>query len=220
MRNVLSKTSKLDGNRSWSLQARETCPGSVTNGGELVEACSGCYATIGNYYLPSVIAVRADNKQAWQDDGWVELMVAELDNDRYFRWLDSGDCYHIDLAHKMLEIMIRTPWCQHWFPTRMYKFDKFRAVFELMKALPNVSVRYSSDSIDGTYESHHGSTIIWDQSQVQEGVHLCRSFEHGGKCSGCRTCWDKAVPVVAYKAHSNRMKGVVNRKIIKIKEAA
>lgn len=221
MRNVLSKTSKLDGNRSWSLQARETCPGSVKKDGSLVEACSGCYATIGNYYLPDVIAVRADNKLAWQQDNWVELMVKELDNDRYFRWFDSGDCYHISLAHKMLEIMIRTPWCRHWFPTRMYKFEKFVAVFELMQALPNVNVRYSSDSIDGSYGPEHGSTIVWDESQVDSETHLCRSFEHAGKCNGCRVCWDKSVPVVAYKTHGNRMKGVVKRKkVIDIAVAA
>lgn len=212
MRNVLSKTSKLDGNRSWSLQARETCPGSVKKDGSLVEACSGCYATIGNYYLPGVIAVRADNKEAWQDSGWVELMVKELDNDRYFRWFDSGDCYHIELAHKILEIMIRTPWCRHWFPTRMYKFAKFHRVFELMDALPNVKVRYSSDAIDGSYGPDQGSTIVWDEQQVDSQTHLCRSFEHAGKCNGCRVCWSKDVPVVAYKTHGNRMKGVVNRK--------
>lgn len=221
MRNVLSKTSKLDGNRSWSLQARETCPGSVNKDGSLVEACSGCYATIGNYYLPDVIAVRADNKLAWQQDNWVELMVKELDNDRYFRWFDSGDCYHIELAYKMLEIMIRTPWCRHWFPTRMYKFAKFRVVFELMQALPNVNVRYSSDSIDGSYDPEHGSTIIYDESQVDSQTHLCRSFEHAGKCNGCRVCWDKTVPMVAYKTHGNRMKGVVKRKkVIDIAVAA
>ena len=44
----LSKTSKL-GTKSWSLQALETCPGSVGDNGELVPACSGCYATINCY---------------------------------------------------------------------------------------------------------------------------------------------------------------------------
>jgi L-asparaginase II len=41
----LSVTSKLDGIRSWSLQALETCPGSIASDGELVDACKGCYAT-------------------------------------------------------------------------------------------------------------------------------------------------------------------------------
>ncbi len=50
----LSVTSKLDGIRSWSLQALETCPGSLGSNGELVDACRGCYATQGNYRYPNV----------------------------------------------------------------------------------------------------------------------------------------------------------------------
>jgi hypothetical protein len=43
----LSKTSKLDGILSWSLQALDTCPGSKDSTGNLVPACQGCYATTG-----------------------------------------------------------------------------------------------------------------------------------------------------------------------------
>ena len=87
-------------------------------------------------------------------------MVAELDNDRYFRWFDSGDMYSIKLAQKMLEVMKRTPWVNHWLPTRMHKFAKFAAVIAEMEALPNVVVRLSSDSItggtiDGCDNKHH-----------------------------------------------------------------
>ncbi|MHA2047852.1 MAG: GP88 family protein [Candidatus Thorarchaeota archaeon] len=99
--------------RSWSLQALTTCPGSKDTNGELVDACKGCYATTGNYRFPNVKAPREHNQEDWQRDSWVDDMVAELDNDRYFRWFDSGDMYHIKLAHKMLEVMQRTPWVKH-----------------------------------------------------------------------------------------------------------
>ena len=58
----LSVTSKLDGIRSWSLNALETCSGSVDASGELVDACKGCYATTGNYRFPNVRAPRDHNK--------------------------------------------------------------------------------------------------------------------------------------------------------------
>ena len=45
----LSVTSKLDGIRSWSLQAIDTCQGAINPLGGLVDACQGCYATTGNY---------------------------------------------------------------------------------------------------------------------------------------------------------------------------
>ena len=52
----LSVTSKLDGVKSWSLQALETCPGSIGVDGELVDSCKGCYATTGNYRYANVKA--------------------------------------------------------------------------------------------------------------------------------------------------------------------
>jgi len=66
--NKLSKTSKLDNILSWSLQALETCPGSLSASGVLVDACSGCYATTGCYSFKGTKAVRADNKAAWQEE--------------------------------------------------------------------------------------------------------------------------------------------------------
>ena len=112
----LSITSKLDGIRSWSLQALDTCPGSLASPGVLVDACKGCYATTGNYNYPNVKAPRISNKEDWQRMEWVDDMVAALDADRYFRWFDSGDMYTLGLAEKMLEVMTRTPWCKHWLP--------------------------------------------------------------------------------------------------------
>ena len=75
----ISKTSKLDGILSWSLQALETCPGSIANDGALVPACSGCYATTGNYNYPNVKAPRLSNKEDWTRDSWVADMVQALD---------------------------------------------------------------------------------------------------------------------------------------------
>ena len=58
----LSKTSKLDNVRSWSLQAVETCPGSIDpSTGGLVPACQGCYAIGGNYRFGNVKRPRQAN---------------------------------------------------------------------------------------------------------------------------------------------------------------
>jgi hypothetical protein len=212
----ISITSKLDGIRSWSLQALDTCPGSIESPGVLVDACKGCYATTGNYRYPNVIAPREFNKKDWQRMGWVDDMVNELERDRYFRWFDSGDIYSLPLAEKILEVMIRTPWCKHWLPTRMHKFPKFMMVLDQMKALDNVSVRYSSDSITGEYiPGLHGSVIgpSSDTFQDHAGASLCRAYEHEGKCSGCRACWDKNVPLICYPAHGQKMQKVIMMKV-------
>lgn len=211
----ISVTSKLDGIRSWSLQAIETCPGSIASPGELVDACKGCYATTGNYNYPNVKAPRAENKQDWQRIEWVDDMVRELETDRYFRWLDSGDLYSLALAEKVYEVMAATPWVKHWLPTRMHKFPKFREVLTRMQALPNVMVRFSSDSVIGEFTPGlHGSVIgpAADTYRDQPGTALCRAYEHAGKCSGCRNCWDKSIPLIAYPAHGLKMSRVIMMK--------
>ena len=73
----LSKTSKLDGILSWSLQAIETCPASRDANGELVPACKGCYATTGNYNYPNVKAPRLENREDWkrEDLEWEEIFM-------------------------------------------------------------------------------------------------------------------------------------------------
>ena len=181
----LSKASKMPC-RSWSLEALTTCPASKKSNGELVDACKGCYATTGNYRFPNVKAPRLENQKDWKRSEWVADMVQQLDNDRYFRWFDSGDMYSLRLAVKIYEVMKLTPWVKHWIPTRMHKFAKFKTIIEHMKALPNVSVRLSSDSVTGEYEAHHGSTIIPEGNTIPEGVSACHAYENNGKCGTCR----------------------------------
>lgn len=209
----ISKTSKMPA-RSWSLQALDTCPASRDSMGDLVDACKGCYATTGMYAMPSVKAPREWNREDWQKSDWVDAMVSELDNDRYFRWLDSGDMYHLGLAHKILEVCQRTPWVKHWIPTRMYKFLKFAGVLDALNSLPNVVLRVSSDSIVGEVVGGwaNSSTIVEFVEDAPKGAHVCPAYSQGGKCGTCRACWDKAVPVVVYPAHGRKMAKVIMMK--------
>jgi len=212
----ISVTSKLDGVRSWSLEALETCPGSLAAPGQLVDACAGCYATDGNYRFANVKNSRAHNKKDWPRLAWTDDMVAELQKDDYFRWFDSGDMYTLALAEKILEVMKRTPWVKHWLPTRMHKFPKFRQVLTDMQALKNVSVRFSSDSVTGEYtKGLHGSVIVPTPGDAKRGVKLCGAYDNNGQCGPCRACYDKRVKVIAYPAHGRKM-----NKVIMLKKAA
>ena len=210
----LSKTSKLDGILSWSLQAIDTCPGSLDGNGGLVPACQGCYATTGNYRFANVKKPREFNREDWKRAEWIQEMVQSLGNSRYFRWFDSGDMYDVNLANKILAVMIHTPWVSHWLPTRMHKFKKYEHVLKLMQDLPNVAVRYSSDSVSGEIiPGQTTSTIFSDQ--VPAGALECQAYQHEGKCNGCRACYDKTVQVIAYKAHGVKMAKVIKIQSIK-----
>ena len=208
----LSVTSKL-GCKSWSLQAIETCPGSVGTDGELVDSCKSCYATQGCYNFPDTKNLRSYNKEDWKREEWVDDMVHALRNQSYFRWLDSGDVYSLELADKIYQVMARTPHCAHWLPTRMMKFAKFQPVLESMQSLPNVMVRFSSDSVMGEYGPNHGSTI--SESGTADGAFPCNAYNQGGKCLSCRACWNKDIPVVCYKAHGRKI-----AKVITLRKAA
>lgn len=206
----LSKTSKLDGILSWSLQALDTCPASKNKDGSLVPACQGCYATTGNYRFSNVKAPREFNREDWKRSAWCSDMIKALENSRYFRWFDSGDMYTMELASKIAFVMEATPWVKHWLPTRMHKFDKFKPVLARMEKLPNVVVRYSSDSVTGEIIAGQTTSTIFSDT-VPQGAFECKAYENTGKCNGCRACYDKSVSVIAYKAH-----GVKMAKVIKI----
>jgi hypothetical protein len=210
----LSKTSKLDGILSWSLQAIDTCPGSSDGNGGLVAACQGCYATTGNYRFPNVKAPREFNREDWKRTRWATDMVLALDSSRYFRWFDSGDMYDLKLAEKIYQVMSLTPWVKHWLPTRMYKFKKYQHVLKLMQELPNVVVRFSSDSVNGDIIPGQTTSTIFSGT-VPQGATECQAYQHEGKCNGCRACYDKAVPVIAYKAHGVKMAKVIKIQSIK-----
>lgn len=211
----LSKTSKLDGINSWSLQALDTCQGSIDPlTKELVPACQGCYATTGNYRFPNVIAPREFNKEDWKREAWVSDMVIALDSSRYFRWFDSGDMYSLDLANKIYQVMKLTPWVKHWLPTRMHKFTKYNQVINEMIKLENVVVRLSSDSVTGEIINGLTTSTIFSDT-LPTGAFECKAYEHAGKCNGCRACYSKDVPVIAYKAHGKKMAKVI--KILSVK---
>lgn len=211
----ISKTSKLDNVKSWSLEALVTCPGSLNEDGGLVDACSGCYATTGNYAFPNVKAPRAENKQDWKRDDWVQDMSKELKRAKWFRWFDSGDMYTVVLANKILAVMEATPHVQHWLPTRMAKFVKFQPVLAKMEALPNVKVRFSSDSINGEFvPGVHGSVIVPDAESAPEGVTVCEAYDRDGKCASCRACYSKDVAVIAYPQHGRKMKKVFKMMLV------
>ena len=217
----LSKASKMPC-PSWSLLAKTHCPASlITDGpdrGELVDACKGCYADEGNYRFPNVIAPRVSNAKDWKRDGWEDDMVAAIENEPHFRWFDSGDVAWLALAWKIRQVMRRTPNTQHWLPMRMHKFPKFRRVFASMRKLPNVVVRYSSDSIEGAYDARiaNGSTIFSDTDQLPEHAKVCGAYKRDGKCGPCRACWDSEVRLIAYPGHGARMTRLQSNLIIAV----
>ena len=205
----LSQVSKLDGIRSWSLPAVTTCPGARDDSGDLVDVCKGCYATEGNYRLPNVKNAREHNREDWKRDGWVDDMVAALENERYFRAFDSGDFYHPELINKFYEVARRAHWCKFWIPTRSHKIPHLAVGIRMLETLPNVVVRRSADRINQYDPAIHGSVVV-TPGAVPDGVTICTAYmRKPATCNGCRACWNKSVRTIGYVAHGQGIKRVL-----------
>lgn len=202
----LSLTKKLGGIPSWGLPAFSACPDAKDADGQVADVCKLCYARQGRYRFKNVSSRRQQNMKDFLRPEWVDEMVTALNPYAYMRWFDSGDFVSTQLAEKVYQVCLRTPWCKHWIPTRAYKRDWVRSTLEQLKQLPNVSVRYSSDSIHGEYESFHGSTVIPTHEWDDPNVHVCPAYRQAGRCMMCRACWDKKTAVVAYVAHGQKAK--------------
>ena len=215
---LLSKASKMPG-KSWSLQAGDTCPGSINHvTKEVIEVCADCYAKTGFYRMESVRAPRLHNRKDWKRIEWADDMVVALDNERWFRWFDSGDIYTAALAQKIYEVARRTPWCNHWVPSKSYNIPKIRYWLDRLKDLPNVSVRYSSPSTHGEYATEHGSVVVQSVDDTIQGGKMCDAYTRGGKCGPCRACWSKDVSLIVYPLHTPKKK--INLQVNRVKKVA
>jgi hypothetical protein len=90
----------------------------------------------------------------------------------------------------------------------MHKFPKFKRVISEMELLSNVVVRFSSDSVNGEIIQGQTTSTIFSDT-VPAGATECQAYQHDGKCNGCRACYNKDVPVIAYKAHGIKMAKVI-----------
>ena len=198
----LSKASKMPC-KSFSLPVtEEVCKGMRDSKGNIKPVCKECYAKKGFYRMPVVKKVREDNLLASKNISFEHSMINELNKSKskYFRWFDSGDIYSNMFLKRILSICKSTPNIKHWVPTKsreLFNQDTWRA----LESLPNVTVRYSSPSIIGTYEPKHGSTVSQAIHKSTKDLYYCPASTQKGKCETCRACWNKNLKVISYLKH-------------------
>ena len=206
----LSHTSKMPC-PSFALPIEDTCHGRFNLEGSLKEICEGCYADKGMYKWTNAINLRSNNYLSTQENDFSGYMIDLINSDKngYFRWFDSGDVYSSKFLLKLFTICQNTPNTQHWIPTKSRDlYDSF--IWEALESLPNVKVRFSSDSKFGVFDLRHKSTVIQPDQEVNKKlVFKCKAKSIGlnkkgkanpKKCHNCRACWtnDK---VIAYEFH-------------------
>lgn len=196
-----SKTSKMPC-MSYGLPTAECITGSKLAKKEGT-VCSKCYANKGHYamFRKNIQPIQYRRFEAMKRGDWVENMVKVLDNERWFRWFDSGDLPSTLMLSKIVDVARQTPWCNHWLATRERRF-----IHDWLKNHPegfpdNLSIRISATYPDVPAKPVHGCGVGNVHSKKRPSGYECPAPSQGGKCDTCRACWDKSVPAVSYKEH-------------------
>ena len=214
----MTRTSKMPG-LSYSLPAWE-CKTGAKLAKVAGSVCAGCYAMKGNYTrYPAIKAAQYVRLKAITDPRWVEAMVAQIKNQKYFRWHDAGDIQSADHLQKIFEVCRLTPDTKHWIPTREAQFLKDVNPEEVPE---NLIIRMSSHMIDQgpvsfwpwtstVVNEKNKSTCPAPYTDKKGKVHTATQMKaytpaqkkelDFGHCGNCRSCWDRNTPNVEYGKH-------------------
>ena len=204
--NLLSQTSKMPC-KSISLDANLCITGS-----KLVKVantpCNKCYALRGFYNMPSVKKAMAYRLEVMTGPNFVDTLVKELDNEKYFRWFDSGDIQSEKMGHDIIDIVELTPWCRHWLPSKEYKMWKNILSTRILPF--NVCLRISTP-IDNTKPINgfkHTTTTYTDNNIPASVGFKCHAHKNKKyNCYECRACWNNEISNVAYPKRYELIRG-------------
>jgi len=215
---ALGHPSKMPG-FSYGISAKNCITGGKLRGVR-GSVCSGCYAMTDWYH--SWKPLLEGHRRRWQGihhPRWVDAMVRLITSacqppDDYFRWHDSGDLQGVWHLANIVAVCERTPWVNHWLPTREYGFVK-DWLASGKTAPANLCIRLSAHMIDTEPvvppELAHlpTSTVVSvsvasSKFKLMEGKGCveCRAVElRDNHCGECRACWDSRVTNVSYPQH-------------------
>ena len=192
----LSQTSKMPC-RSWGISATKCKTGSKLAKKEGT-VCHDCYALKGAYVWPSVRKAHERRLSLINTSGWVDNMVSAINNDKYFRWFDSGDIQDDNHLADIVRVAIATPDTKHWLPTKEYLIVA-RYMRKHGRFPKNLTVRVSSPNIDQAPIEHyqHTSTVHTNQPFGRE----CIAHKQDNECKDCRACWNPRIKNISYRYH-------------------
>lgn len=197
---------------SWSISAHK-----CLTGGKLHKVkdstCSSCYALKGRYLFPNVKNAMERRYNALKNPKFVEAFTmvltelftrgqikrGELKENR-MRWHDSGDLQDLEHLQKIVDVSIRTPFIDHWLPTREFGIVK-KWIKENPKGFPsNLTVRLSATIIGKDIGSITMKLPYSTVGVTSNMLYQCPASFQDGKCGTCDKCWKKDVNV-NYKKH-------------------
>ena len=221
-RKTLAKKSNRDGHGGFGAPSK--MPGlaygisafECKTGGALAKVsgstCEHCYARKGRYTAkgkdgaPGTVEVAHARRLSKLDDlvRWQVAMIRDLqafapqtaDEDRYFRFHDSGDLQSKAHLRAIMFVARACPTWRFWLPTREY--GMVADVLRRDDCPENLVIRVSAAFVgkDGPRWAAHTSTVVHSKTDAN-----CPAYSQGNTCADCRACWDSNVANVAYPIH-------------------
>jgi len=190
--------------------------------------CDVCYAGKGRYLMYKSMSIGQVVKLAWVnetlrdgtfvrkmseaigsllDDEIEEYLARKLVSNKFFRIHDSGDFFSPEYYKAWVAVCRNLPKVSFWAPTRMWVYEKWRALFSNYPPPDNLALRPSAlftsappPSIEGLAE---GSTSI--EGRMPAPVWNCPAYEgeeeHSCAAARCRVCWKSQSKPVNYMTH-------------------
>lgn len=203
---LLTQTSKMPG-KSFSLPAGITCPTGAQLRQDSRSVCAKCYAQRGRYCQSNIKAAQLRRLEETKKPDFIDRMVAELEREArcgrpHFSWHDSGDLYSRAYTGKVMEICRRTPQIIHRLPTRELGYVRWAHIFRLVP--DNLVIQAAASFVDNwaVPDAPPGcqANVIFTETPPP-GAFVCPATTERKVCGDCRACWDKTIPLIAYKLH-------------------
>lgn len=202
----LSTPSKMPG-YAYGIPAKDCILGSILRQ-KAGSVCSKCYALKGMYVFPVVktaqqkrLDILRSNLFQWESN-MIDLIALKYrnkkQNDRVFRWHDSGDIQSVEHLASVVRIARCLPTIRFWVPTRERSMVRSWLDNNPRGFPSNLIVRISAAMIGQDATPLAGAVY----STVGAGIgHACPAYKQGGNCGDCRACWNKNVETVDYPLH-------------------
>ena len=193
--------------KSFGLPAQECNVGKT-----LVEVegsvCNGCYALKGMYRFTKVQKAQQRRFRKIYTKKWVKALITMIGTDRWFRWHDSGDIHSLIHFTNMMSVIINTPDCDHWIPTREYNL--IETYVTSGGIIPkNCYLRLSGYMVDKKPPTELAKRLnampnvrgfIGTSSVHKKKKASCPAHLQDNQCKDCRVCWSTKEEV-SYKWH-------------------
>jgi hypothetical protein len=185
---------KLGGVLNFSIPAQITCPGAS-------QWCFiHCYCKKGAILWKPAKNLHGLNFTKSQGSEFVQDMLGELDKKKcnLVRIHVAGDFYSPEYIQKWIKIVGKSD-KKFFATTKSWRIPRLKEPLELLRTLPNISLKASTDSTTEPAPNDWDEIGIGKTYSSKVSRH-CTYQQDKTTCSDCRLCWDKGMNVVL-KAH-------------------